>query len=386
MAEQIYTRPITDTLNDAIDIKKFTKEFENSSIASTMLDYPKGGVLLSGTDILIHTKGALSSADEATMDALLAAHDGVSATVEEPPTSVQLSVVQADNVPVVAVEPRIAKAANYTTHNLCLPTSWYSESTRINGEALIGVNNRWYSQNQTWIDVNHGHINDEEAIIRNQKIFEPGDPHGYAVQVTVDGVAKVEDNPMLGINGDYKINYKEGYVCPISEDWTGKAVVANYSHESGSAWIMKPLEGKALLIEKSEVQFSDPLGFNTSIRMDVYGNADFFAPELGLPSGTSIPIQETIYKTMDQFIDESVGAFPRIEPIGGAERGIIRPRHVFQFFYPGVKGIFGSLGMYVKISLIDDIPIEGERATATFYCTSHNDTDPIQALKNLGAI
>jgi hypothetical protein len=155
---------------------------------------------------------------------------------------------------------------------------------------------------------------------------------------------------------------------------------------------MPPLAGRALVIEKAEVQFASNTEMQDAFVMDIYGLADIFAPQLlttadppgPLPPGTSIPIDGTTYKTIDQIIDEAIMAFPEIPALGGP-RGYSQPRHVFQFHYAAVRTLWSSLGMYVRIAIQGDTPFVGERVTGTFYCLSRADPGIPRALELLTA-
>lgn len=297
---------------------------------------------------------------------------------------------QADGASVVALGGLIGKEVIYGSHNYCDPCVWYSESDRVVDKALSNNAGTWESGDVNWITMTGGRLMDEDAISEDQTIFEPGDPHGYLVKVTVDGVEKEEREPLLSSGGDYTVDYENGTVTPITEDWTGQTVLASYSKAAGSGWILKPLPGKALVVSKSEVQFSKDISMTSAIVMEAYGNVTYFAPHLAVskggpvPDGTPIPLETTYYRTIDQLIDEAVASFPLIPALSsGTNRGYQHDRVVFQFYYGATKGLFSSLGMFYKIGLSPDASLGGERATATFYCNSKSDSDPVEAMKEV---
>jgi hypothetical protein len=343
--------------------------------------------------------------------------------------------------PIITVDAKAVSEAIYATHNFALPCTWYSKSLREENEALEVTGGIWSSpaNNVDWIDMKHGRVFDEEGLSEDQKILEPGSPHGYELIIEVDGVLKTERAPFADSGGEYTVDYGLGQVDPQGENWNGKDVRAWYSYSGSSEWIMPPLPGKALFIEKAEIQFSGDVGYLDTIVMQALGYVDTFAPDLWdqqalvgpflggtgaalppveagspgdlfyetttpqvyyhagvswqplpagpLPGGTRIPIETTKYKTIDQIIDEAVGAFPEIPPISAADpRGISKSRHVFQFHYSARKSLYSSLGMQISIMLENETAFTGERATATFYCISRDDNDPVQALVELGVI
>lgn len=160
-----------------------------------------------------------------------------------------------------------------------------------------------------------------------------------------------------------------------------------------STYYLEPLPGKVLVMEKAEVQFSKDIALTTTFIMGVEGYAAVFAPQYiqanggPLPNDARIMLETTLYKTVDQLIDESIMAFPEIPVLSsGTLRGYQQPRHIFQFHYAAVRKLYSSLGLRVVITNEDDIPFGGERATATFYCTSEPDPGVNAALKEMGLI
>jgi hypothetical protein len=144
-------------------------------------------------------------------------------------------------------------------------------------------------------------------------------------------------------------------------------------------------------LEKSEIQFSADVAFNGTMLMQLYGSADFFLSQaqrdgMGIPTGIHypIPLATTKYKTIDQLVDEAISAYPQIPPMSALSgRGFSQPRNVFQFHYASVRTLFESLKMAIHIKVEGDKPFGGERATATFYCTSGIDPGPAAAMSLL---
>ena len=215
--------------------------------------------------------------------------------------------------------------------------------------------------------------------------------------VKVDGVEKTMRDPFAASGGDYTVNYVTGEVTPTSGSWSG-VVTASYSKKSGTGWILRPTgstgegdPGRALIIEKAEIQFSDDIAMNSAVKMEVFGLVDFFAPQYlttnggPLPPGTPIPIEETVYDSIDQMIDEAVSMFPPIPALSsGSGRGYTRPRYIFQFHYATARPLFSSLGMFMRISVSE--PFGGERATATFYAVSARDVGAEKAIEILTTV
>jgi hypothetical protein len=91
-----------------------------------------------------------------------------------------------------------------------------------------------------------------------------------------------------------------------------------------------------------------------------------------LPSGTLIELLTTRYLRLDQIIDEALGSYPVIPAMGGSSRGNQHARYGFPFRYGAVRVLTSAALMELRVRLEGDIPYEGERATATFYCSSED--------------
>jgi hypothetical protein len=155
----------------------------------------------------------------------------------------------------------------------------------------------------------------------------------------------------------------------------GGVVKASYSYANGSVWVMRPSSGKQLKIEQAEAQFSENIVMNDTIRFGAWGVADVFAPQLvpdPIPSGTLIELQVTRYMRLDQIIDEALGSYPVIPAMGGAARGNLQARYGFPFRYGAVRVLTSAALMELRVGLEGDVAYDGERATATFYCSSED--------------
>lgn len=256
----------------------------------------------------------------------------------------------------VVPEPRIGSSLVVVTHNWCDKTTWYQQSNRIEGETLSdsGDHLTFNSVNQHWIDLTHG------KIYREDLVSAP-----YLPVVKVDGVVKTERAPWAMSGGDFEIDYAAGTVTFFSAQ-TG-TVTVNYSAAGSSLFTIAPTVGKTLVVENSEVQFSQDVEMLDSIHFQpwAYNPAD-------MPN--KVPVAAaTTYKTIRDFIDEAVGVYPVVPAIGGTQRGLSQPHVVFPFSYKTVKELFSSYGLEIRVFLEDDIEYGGEFATATFYCTSRDE-------------
>lgn len=303
---------------------------------------------------------------------------------------------QPDDVPFVAMAPRRGAEVIYATHNFCDKTSWYSQSVRVTDEALTETDGTTYTlANKPVINLREGKVFDEEGLYEDQQLAEPLDPHAYEVVVKVDGVEQTQREPFADDGGDYHVDYTDGQII-FAASQAGKAVTASYSYASGSAWEMHPIGARALLIDEAEVQFTIDINYNTNLIMEIYGVADYFAPQLlttadppgPLPPGTPIPIAATIYKTVYQLIDEAVGVKPSLPVFTNTDprRGPTQPMQIFTFRYTVARPMYPSLGMFTRIRLQNDAPFGGERATATFYMLSRKDPGAADALVELSSV
>lgn len=248
------------------------------------------------------------------------------------------------------------------SHNFCDRTTWYSTSARVTGEVLTdsGDGLTFTGVNQSWIDLEHGKLLWEDHIT--------GD---YRLSVTVDG-APVTEDPMYGPTpGDYTVDYDAGSLT-FHTSQAGKSVVASYSYATTSEWILQPPAGKVSVVEDAEIQFSSNLSFDDCLRLAPWGYAGVFAPEMVPPLGAQDLIELTPnvkrYKRHDQILDEARGAYPTIGTVAGVG-GSVSERFGYPLIYKTVTELHSAYGMELRVSLENNIPMGGERATVTFYGT-----------------
>lgn len=289
-----------------------------------------------------------------------------------------------DNSLLASIEPRVGNETIITTHNFCDKVTWFTTSERINDEVLTSSDGYvWNSANQYWVDMISGRVQDDDGWVEQQKELNPEDPHGYQVIIKVDGYEKTMREPFLDYGGDYDVYWDDGYIISF-EDWSGKTVTASYSKAIDSTFILAPLPGSILNIEAAEADFTQDVEMYDAIEYNIYGYASIFAPQLGLPAGTKIPIKKTTYKRLSQIFNEAIGAYALIEVLGSdlahaampqkehrkASRGMKSYLQSIPFRYATVRSLQSSLGIELRVQLSHDIEFEGSLATCTFYCTS----------------
>jgi len=362
MAATDYTYSIAnDTASGAVHPKSLDNEIRSSAIV-TALD----GITTGGDVLTVTMKDSLSAGDETTLDGLVGAHAGTVTASTPPPTTLK-------GVPLVQPDWREGTATDFITFNWCDKTTWYPSSTQVTDETLTdsGDGLTWNSANTSWICVTCGKVSQEHRL---------HDP--YKATVTVDAVEKTESSPGT-TDADFQINYATGDVT-FNVSQAGKTVKASYHYAGNSSFYVTPDAGKTLRLTAVEVQFSDDIGLTDSVRFDIEGFVEVFAPQLvndvdpdyvtDFPTGTRIPLgSPRIYQTMYDFIAEAQRSFPVIPALGGAGwRGTQKPIYVMRWPYQedATRDLDAAKGMRIKISLAANTPFTGEFAVATLYAVS----------------
>jgi len=283
----------------------------------------------------------------------------------------RLAPKTADGRPRIAVEKPDSSKVTLYSHDWTNPTTWYEESTRVVEEtATDGGDQLTYSlANVNVIDTYHGFITQEDFLV-------DASDNSYRAVVTVNDVAKTEQDPHVGSGGDYTINYSAGTVTFLSA-LSGSDVVKVTYHYAGSSLVtIKPAAGTDLLIDFVEVQFSADVGLTDNVTFQARGFVDVFAPQLTpdpYPPGTLIPLKNPlIYKGMRDFLNDGVRAFPKYPAgLGGASwRGLPSDIYIFDWDYVRSTRLHSEYGMEVQVCLQHNVPFTGSYATASFYCSS----------------
>lgn len=402
MSEYTYSTS-EDFPNGTVATDRLTQEIRDSAI-TVALDY----INTDGDDCIVVFKADLSSGEEDVLDGLVAAHSGE--PLPNPTTADGVPIfttanTQSDDAIKVAVAPREGREITVGSHNLCDPTSWYSESVRVDDQALVdsGDGLTWqFPQGHIIVDMEHGKVLHENCHQWAQKVANPDDPHGYKVIVEVDSgsgwEAKTMRPPFVtdwSEGGDYYITYDPGSptgyaTVTFQADQTGYSVRASYSREDGSAWIFKPPAGHFYDIEAAEAQFTDDIEQNDHVLFDTFMPAimadaagvpridpsvcSMYDPPHAVSNGGSIPDMDPVlvdrlsFKTIGAFIDEARGAYPVVPALGSGPRGMPRPMYGYPFHYEGAaRRLRGDLMMEMHLHLKADKPFGGTRATATLY-------------------
>ena len=276
-----------------------------------------------------------------------------------------------DGLSRVAMEKTTVSRKTLYTHDWTDPTTWYEQSVRVVDEVATnsGDNQSYQLAHNNVIDNYHGKISEEDNLFDS-------DGHSYRVSVSVnDQDGYVEQDPHYASGGDYTINYSDGYVDFTYALDSSDTVKVTYHYENGSRFTIAPTSGKELKIMLAEVQFSTDVIMTDSVHFDTYAYAAVFAPQLGLPPGTKIKIQGIIYKGMKDFYNDAVRAYPKMAAIGGTGyRSANFDMVVLDWDYVAAASLHSSYGMETRVFLEHDTPLDGSFGTATFYCTSEDES------------
>lgn len=263
----------------------------------------------------------------------------------------------------IVQEPREGTAINFYSPNLCDKTTWYDGSIRVENFEFTdsGDLTTWNGDHEYLIDLYHGKIFNENAVVEN-----------YSIMVEVsedDGATWVEktQNTFDEADGDYLIDYVNGNITFNSALNSGDKVRASFSKASSSMmWKMSPSTGKRLKLMYAEAQFTTDVEISADIAYETWA----YNP-LDLPN--KIKIGEIRYKTLSDFLYESTGVYPRVSSFGGTgSRGLGgKDILIFPFKYNSFRDIRNSQGVEIRITTKKEHV--GTMATATLYCLEEDE-------------
>jgi hypothetical protein len=275
----------------------------------------------------------------------------------------------ADGRPRYAYEKGDTSKKTIISHDWTDPTTWAESAVRVVEEVATdeGAHTSYALAHGNVIDTYHGKVSQEDFLL------SPGG-FSYRVAVTVNDVAKAEQDPHYGSGGDFTVNYAAGKIVFLAALAPADVVKVTYHYATNSTFTVKPEAGKALKLEFAEVQFSDDVEILDSVVFQPFGLVDVFAPHLmpGIPSGTKIPLgTPVVYKSITDFQNDAVKSYPTYPAFGGSGwRGSHRPLIIMDWDYVSATLLRADYGMEIRLSLQHDTPFGGWYATATFYCLS----------------
>lgn len=268
MAATSYVYAMTAFLNDAVAIDRLTLEIRQSSITVAL-----GGIGVDDGNCTITFKAVLTAPEVTVLDGIVAAHTGL--VLPDP--------VNTEGVPYVALYGDANKVQEIgrkgevivrASHNFCDPTSWATESVRVQNEVLsvdtvadpLPPYTVYKSVNKNWINILHPQQLNSKELFDAGKVVT-GDQWGYLPQIRVGGVL-LSPRPQWATNwdhgGDYYIDYEDGQI--FFQSAPGSAPQATYHYAYGSGWCLTPKAGRRIDIDLTKAQWtSDDLVFNHAI-------------------------------------------------------------------------------------------------------------------------
>jgi hypothetical protein len=336
-----------------IDVARLNFEVDQSQIRvsrkSTNMDSGAQTITFEfWSDLIEELLPIAQKTDKQLLDDIVAAHSG------KPFISPYIMLAEPkDNQGLLRVtaEPRsIGIPYANASHNLCDRTTWYYQSEPMTGVVLSTSDNIHFTSGyQNWIDLVNGKVLREEIISQ-----ELGTPN-----ITVDGV--VQQVRTIDEDGYCVIDYANGVVTFDQPVAAGAVVKADFRVAKGSSWYVMPGPGTSIRIEAAEVQFTSDITFST-FNLEVLTNVN----EYGV--GDIKNDIKVMYRTLYQLIDEVKGCYPQVQVMGG-ENGISHTMSGFPLRFGDSILLNYSTSDMLVISLKDDKPFTGTRATVTFYGT-----------------
>lgn len=354
-----YTYELTDFPNQKFDLSALQYEIEHSSI-TTALDYDAGLSGNGSTGVAINFKDDLSG-QITLLNAIVSGHLGNALT----PTPDTINISQTDdqgNI-LVSTQPRVGTGVTLITHNFADKKSWYSNSTRVSSGVLTcsGEAYTHYNFSGEVVDMENGRVTFEGRIVNKSQNNE-----SYVPKIQVNGGL---------VTTGYTINYNTNQVVFTTPLTVNDVVTSTYYQVNDSTFVVKPDDGKQLVMEHVEVQFSKNVNFaSKELWFDIY------AYNPNDPAGAKIRASSPVrYKNVKDFINESNNSLGATIPVIGE---LTKECYIFVWQYPAARILKSSQGVEIRLFTYD--PVTGSKkdiyssldnaqievATATFYCLS----------------
>jgi len=279
------------------------------------------------------------------------------------------------------------------SHDFARPESWYGNSVEVVEEELTNPSQdgiTWRSEYKWWIDLMHGYvpregnINTDYAIKVEVNINDAGwvkklEGHDFLADYKHGEILTAFLNPYLS-DSAYRDPQNQppklgmGALNPVQDK-----LRATYHHANGagaSTWIMAPTPGKIRRIIKTEVNHTNDVMIHSAV---------IFCPFLTNPAdpdGPKVPYmpEMAVYKGGQCFVSEGnlgTGVIPPFgggaERVGFTKRGLRHDTSVKPFDYVYAKGLASSVGMELRVWILNDVPVDGEYANVTCYCSEEDD-------------
>lgn len=340
-------------------VDRLEKEIRDSTITIAL-----DSVSMLGTATTCTFKSTLSTAEEAVLSAIIAAHS---------PTPLPSNVSQ--NVQIVGPSGRIqdpvqegifgSSGVTFISHDFGDRTTWYQRSVRVIDEIAVdsGDGLTFNSANPWWINIYSKKI----TFLRNKVSLRDGSTgkhSDFAVIVKVN-------NSVISSNA-YSVDFESGKIV-FNSAQTGNEVKITYNHNNNianrSEWILAPASAKEFIVRRVEIQVSTTCKFEKPLRFEIW-------------AGRTIA-QLTAENFPDAYFDAGYGQMRAdYQDVRGLlnhancgynflpmpQAGIADPVAVLPFDY--VKSILmsGKNMVFVRIINMDDVPLtDAELCTVSFY-------------------
>jgi len=252
----------------------------------------------------------------------------------------ELSEIQ-KAIPVINHKPEEDSFAR-VTHDFCNKTTWLTNSIRVEDEAVMpDISGKIFKlDNENIIDIINGVLNRQDLYTNTHNVI-------------------IKSNDILVDTGFY-INHSLGEI--IFDESPMLPISVSYNYATDSCWKVAPQAGKILVIDHSELQFSDDVFVSSPVRFEIwaYNPAD-------LPN--KMIVQSVQYNSMRDIINEANLGTGVIKKVGDLPTDIL----VFPFNYASVKPLYSSYGMELRVFVTDHKELTGSYGTASFYLISRGE-------------
>ena len=377
------TYPITATRNNKVNLDTLQNSIAFSEAEGTgpfVSHFISASVDNGAQTFSLLFRDELDSGDKSILDAIVAAHLGLPYISAQAVTLT--SPTQSDGTPMFVSSPRQGNEWVLVTHNFSDPCTWFQDSNRVTNETLTdsGDGYTFNSVNKSWVDMISGRMHNDDMWVELQQGMNPSNPHGYSVQVTINGNPVIMRVPFANTGGDYEVIWENGQILFYSNQ-SGNDVVASYSYATDSTFYVQPRQpGTYLVIEDSEADVTTDTIMNDEL--------DYGYWELGSDGATWSELGGYAYKRAAQIVTEAKGAFPIIYALGATaedkqlslqefrrkSRGTMSDRQILPFSYNTVLTV--KPGAQIRMWLKNHIQFGGECVSMTFYCSEVEVNNP----------
>jgi hypothetical protein len=325
------------------------------------------------TTFTITFKDELTVEEVAILVSIVSQHTGIYNPVKEPrEVTFASTIAQTSDGRIRTVgEKSVTSKINIHSHDWTDKTTWYGDSVRVVDEVATSVDYITYSlTHQSIIDIYHGKL-------VNEDVLEDSANNSYRVVVKVNDVTKIEKDPHYDIIPNleyvwhYQVNYDDGKIIFQNALTETDVVEVTYHYATTSTFYVRPAPTKTLEIDYVEGQFSDDIEIYDTITFEPWGYAGVFAPQLGYPFSTMIPLGSNfVYKGIRDYVSDSTHAYPNYGNLSSSTgwRGLTNTVTVFSWNYVRATQLISEYGMEIRIKLQHEEPFGGSFCTVSFYC------------------